>query len=110
MSILEAYWHFLPDFLREPYRTWHEQPMTDCERQALALAKERGSEPDYKGFKPSLTTFKSNVARRMFGDASTASNLWTITMAHFTPWTKVFGDLEPQETRARKECTNFEIA
>lgn len=76
--------------------------MADCERQALGLAKERDSERDYKGSEPSLTTFRSDVARRMFSNTSIASNLWAVTMAHFAPWTKVFGDLEPQETRARK--------
>lgn len=75
--------------------------MTDCERQALALAKERDSKPGYKGSEPSLTTFKSDVARRMLNNTSIASNLWAVTMAYFAPWTRVFGDLEPQETRAR---------
>jgi Asparagine synthase len=37
----------------------------------------------------------------MLNNTSIASNLWAVTMAHFAPWTKVFGHLEPQETRAR---------
>jgi asparagine synthase (glutamine-hydrolysing) len=75
--------------------------MTDYERQALALAKERDSEPSYKGSEPSLTTSRPDVARRMLNNTSIASNLWAVTMAHFASWTKGFGGLEPQETRAR---------
>jgi asparagine synthase (glutamine-hydrolysing) len=37
----------------------------------------------------------------MLNNTSIASNLWAVTMAHFASWTKAFGDLEPQKTRAR---------
>src|SRR5439155_7062071 len=86
-----AYWHFLPDFLRELDRTWHEQPMVECERQALASAKDRDSERDYKGSEPSLTTFRSDVARRMFSNTSIASNLWA-----------VYGALRPLDESLRR--------
>ena len=98
MSILRACWHFLPDFLREPDRTWHEQPMVDCERQALVLAKERDSERDYKGSEP----FHHVQIRRSTSDVQQHLHSLQSLGRNYGALRPLDENLQPHETRARK--------
>jgi asparagine synthase (glutamine-hydrolysing) len=61
---------------------------------------EQECQPGYRGTDRKYTATESTTARRMLNNTSISSCLWTVTTAHFSIWTKCYGDLTVQETRA----------
>ncbi|KAI9657445.1 MAG: hypothetical protein M1821_003127 [Bathelium mastoideum] len=95
-----GYWHFHPDFLRESDQTYPKYHMSEDKRMIVTSALEVASKPGYKGTSANFTNNTSSIARRNLNNTSIASHLWTVTMADFALWTKCYGDLDHQETRA----------
>ena len=95
-----GYWHFHPDFLRAPDQTFPTYRLDEDQRAGLTSALEGSSRPGYKGTSTGFIADSSSIARRNLNGTSIASLLWTVTMADFAAWTKCYGDLDRQETRA----------
>jgi asparagine synthase (glutamine-hydrolysing) len=95
-----GYRNFLPDFFREPDPAWNGHTISDLERAELTAVKEQETQPGYKGIDQAFVTKGSSTARRMLNDTSISSCLWTVTLAHFAEWTRCYGDLDIQQSRA----------
>lgn len=95
-----GYPHFLPDFLREPDLAAPHANICEQKRQKLLAQSEKKLQPGYKGIDTKFIACQSNLAQRMLNGTSIAAKLWTVTLAHFAPWTKIYGDINPQEMRA----------
>ena len=96
-----GYDHYRPDFLRETDLSWTQSlRMTKLERAKLTTKGEEKCTVGYVGTDRSFASDDPDVPRRMLNDTSIASQLWPVTMAHFAPWTRCYGDKSQPQTRA----------
>ena len=95
-----GYWHFLPDYLREPDPSHPEEALSEAERTRLAAIHDRTLRPGYQGTEAKFAATGSARARRLLNGTSISSRLWAVTMAHFSTWTRGYGDLDVPNTRA----------
>lgn len=69
-------------------------------RREMTEQAETKVSPGFKGIDRSRTTLASERAKRITNNLSITSTLWTVTLAHFAPWTKTLGCVSIEETRA----------
>ena len=74
--------------------------MSSSKRQELTRRIEARTTPGYKGVPSNFDSSQSSLARRMLNDCSISACLWAVTNAPFASWTKQYGPMSVQETRA----------
>ena len=95
-----GYSQFKADSVREPDLSWGQNAMNEHQRETLLRKFTANTTPGYKGVLQVSATSTSGLARRMLNNSNISACLWAVTVAPFAAWTKSYGQLSVQETRA----------
>ncbi|EON67269.1 asparagine synthase (glutamine-hydrolyzing) [Coniosporium apollinis CBS 100218] len=91
---------YLPDYLREPDRSFPSNPLSEEERLRQLEQTEIAATEYYSSVGADASNRGPSLARRMLNNITTVSSMAAFSLTVYAPWTACYGACDAQQTIA----------